>query len=126
MPGSRPGKTRLQASRQRLHPRRHPEAAKAARAVQSIAALRIAAMLKRSSPDMPDWMLSAAAKFIMSGLHAIALWWLDNKTVEKKALVDLIAGLAWQGVSVLGTGGDAENARATGSDPVGPASPRPD
>jgi len=83
-------------------------------------------MLKRSSPDMADWMLSAAAKFIMSGLHAIALWWLDNKTVEKKALVDLIAGLAWQGVSVLGTGGHAANARATTGDPVGPASPRPD
>ena len=75
---------------------------------------------------MPDWMLSAAAKFIMSGLHAIALWWLDNRTVEKEALVDLIAGLAWQVVSVLGTGSHAENARATGGHPAGPGSPRPD
>jgi AcrR family transcriptional regulator len=83
----------------------HPEAAKAARAVQSIAAARIAAMLKRSSPDMPDWMLSAGANFVMSGLHAIALWWLDNRTVEKKALVDLIAGIAWKGLSALEIGG---------------------
>lgn len=82
----------------------HPEAAKAARAVQSIAAQRIADMLKRSSSDMPDWSLSATARFVMSGLHAIALWWLDNPSVEKKALVDLIASVVWMGVSTLGGG----------------------
>jgi len=85
-------------------PRGNPQAAAAARAVQSTAVLGIAAMLKRTAPDAPEWRLNAAAQFILSGLHAIALWWLENGPVEKKALVDLTATLLWNGVSAIEAG----------------------
>ena len=102
----------------------HPEAARATRAVQSIAAQRIADMLKRSSPDQPDWRLSAAAQFVMSGLHAAALWWLDNPGIKKKPLIDLIASVVWKGVSAL----EADPANGGSSEGYcgDPASLRPD
>ena len=82
----------------------HPVAAKAARAVHSAAAARIAAILKRTFPDAPDWVVSATAQIVLSGLHAIALWWLDNRPVSKDALVDLVAAILWGGISAVETG----------------------
>jgi AcrR family transcriptional regulator len=82
----------------------HPgdsSAAAIARVVQSTAVLSIAAMLKRNAPNAPEWTLSAASEVVLSSLHAIALWWLDNRTVEKKALVDLIATILWNGISAI-------------------------
>jgi hypothetical protein len=70
---------------------------------------------------MPDWKLTATAKFVMSGLHAVALWWLDNQTVDKTALLDLVAGIAWKGVSALETGGPALGGRAASGLLGGPA-----
>ena len=72
-----------------------PIVAKLAREVQSAAVHQIAAMLKQTAPEAPDWMLSAAAQFVLSGLHAIALWRFDNKAVKTEGLVELIAAICW-------------------------------
>jgi AcrR family transcriptional regulator len=78
-----------------------PVAAKLARAVQSAAVQQIAAMLERGAPEAPEWMLSAAAQFVLGGLHATALRWLDDPSVKVDALVDLIAALCWGGLSAF-------------------------
>lgn len=79
------------------------EAARAARAVQAVAQMRIGGMLRSIAPGAPDWVLSATAQFIMSGLHATALWWLENRRVDAKSVVELIANFISQGVAALET-----------------------
>ena len=63
-----------------------------------------------TAPDAPEWALAVEdAQFVLNGLHAIALWWFDNKVIGKEALVDLVASLLWKGLSAL------EAARSPGS-----------
>ena len=62
----------------------HPQAAAAARAIQAGAVEGIAALLKRTAPDVPAWALAVEAQFVLNGLHAIALWWFDNKGARKR------------------------------------------
>ena len=80
---------------------RHGEPQAAARAIKAAAVDEIAAMLKRTAPDAPDWALAVEAQFVLNGLHAIALWWFDNTAIGKEALVDLVATLVWKGLSAL-------------------------
>ena len=79
----------------------HPQAAAAARAIQAGAVEGIAALLKRTAPDVPAWALAVEAQFVLNGLHSIALWWFDNKGVGKEELVDIVANLLWKGLSSL-------------------------
>ena len=79
----------------------HGEPQAAARAIKAAATEGIAAMLKRTAPDAPEWALAVEAQFVLNGLHAIALWWFDNKDIGKEALVDLVASLLWKGLSAL-------------------------
>ncbi len=74
-----------------------------ARAIKATAVDRIAAMLKRTAQNAPDWMLAVEAQVVLNGLHAVALWWFDNKGVAKEALVDLVANLLWKGLAALET-----------------------
>ena len=82
----------------------HGEPQAAARAIKAAAVDGIAAMLKRTAPDAPDWALAVEAQFVLNGLHAIALWWFDNMAIGKEALVEIVASLVWKGLSGLEAG----------------------
>jgi AcrR family transcriptional regulator len=76
-----------------------PAGAKLARMVQSSAVAGIAAMLAPTSADGEPWTRLAAAQFVMSGLHATALWWFENEGVSKDALAEVAATIVWRGIS---------------------------
>jgi len=80
-----------------------PVGAKLAKAVQSSAIDSIAAMLAPTSAIGEAWARLATAQFVMSGLHAIALWWFENAGTPKDALAEIAAAIVWRGVSAWET-----------------------
>jgi hypothetical protein len=39
----------------------------------------------------------AAAEFIKSGLHGLALWWSEHPELERSELTELVGEIVWNG-----------------------------
>jgi AcrR family transcriptional regulator len=79
-------------------PHGDPVAAKLSREVQAGASAGLAALLAAFMPSSPPWRLQAATAFLKEGLHAIAVWWLDNPGPAREELVDVVVRVAWTGL----------------------------
>ena len=75
-----------------------PVAAKVSREVQAGASAGIAALLAEVMPDRTSWQVRGSAEFLKEGLHAIAVWWLDNPGPSREQIVDIVFAVAWQGL----------------------------
>jgi len=73
-------------------------AATLSREVQTGASAGIAALLVSLMPLGTSWQLQAATEFLKEGLHAVAVWWLDNPGPAREELVDLVVRIAWSGL----------------------------
>jgi AcrR family transcriptional regulator len=75
-----------------------PRAATVSRAVQAGATAGIAPLLAAFMPGSPAWQLHAATEFLKEGLHAVAVWWLDNPGGARAELVAMVMDIAWNGL----------------------------
>ena len=75
-----------------------PAAAQLARTVQIGASAGIAALLTAFMGARSPWQLRAATEFLKEGLHAIALWWLDNPGPTRREVADIVLEIAWVGL----------------------------
>jgi AcrR family transcriptional regulator len=76
----------------------NPDAAKLSEEVQAGASAGLAALLSTFMPRSSPWRVKAATEFLKEGLHAVALWWLENPGPARKELVDVVARIAWTGL----------------------------
>jgi AcrR family transcriptional regulator len=72
------------------------------RAVQREATAGIAQLLKSYSPRGEAWRHVAAGEFLKEGLHAVAIWWLDNPGPRREEIVDIVMETCWGGLQRMG------------------------
>ncbi|TPM36746.1 hypothetical protein [Mesorhizobium sp. B2-3-5] len=75
-----------------------PAAARVSREVQAGASAGIAALLVAFMPGSPVWRLRATSEFLKEGLHALAVWWLENPGKTRDEIVDVVMRLVWPGL----------------------------
>jgi AcrR family transcriptional regulator len=73
-------------------------AAQLSRAVQAGASAGIAAMLGTLMQPSDEWKVRATAEFLKEGLHALAIWWLENQGPARGELVDIVMRVTWPGL----------------------------
>lgn len=79
-------------------PQGNPLTLKLARAVQRGATTGIARLLESYFPEREAWRREAAAEFLKEGLHALAMWWLNNSGPSREEIVDLVVATYWSGL----------------------------
>lgn len=75
-----------------------PVAAEVSREVQAGATAGIAALLAEFMPDRTSWRVQGMAEFLKEGLHAVAVWWLDNPGPSREEIAEIVLDAAWLGL----------------------------
>jgi len=79
-------------------PKSDPVAGEAAAIVQAQARQVIAAQLEPLLRGRKASEKEAMVLFLQKGLHALAEWWLGQRSVPREVVVDAVVALAWQGL----------------------------
>ncbi len=76
-----------------------PVAAKLSREVQAGASAGIAVLLAELVPGgTSSWRLQGSTEFLKEGLHAVAVWWLDNPGPTREEITEVVLDVAWVGL----------------------------
>jgi len=74
-------------------------AAKLSREVQAGASRGISVLLAELLPGRTSsWHLRGTTEFLKEGLHAIAVWWLDNPGPTREEIIEVVLDVAWLGL----------------------------
>jgi AcrR family transcriptional regulator len=79
-------------------------AAALSREVQRGATMEIANLLRTLLQKRKDWEHAAVAEFLKEGLHALAIWWLENPGASRDNIVTLVMATCWSGLQIPKTG----------------------
>jgi AcrR family transcriptional regulator len=84
-------------------PKGEPDLFDAARAVQTEAATRIAALFAAEPGLLPDVSdrerrIEMFVEFLKQGMHGLAEWWTDHPRVPRAELVDAVMDMVWVGL----------------------------
>lgn len=75
-----------------------PVSARISREVQAGASAGIATLLAENFfCEQRQWQMQCAAEFLKAGLHAVAVWWLDNPGPSRPEIVDMVFAATWPG-----------------------------